>query len=341
MLTLVTADLHLSANPRDAYRLKTMRRLAKRAKRRGVTKTYILGDLTEEKDRHSDYLTNQVVEVVRLFAELGPVTILQGNHDSDSNPDCPFFHFLRHVPQVRWIGKPTIDRSNGFGSILWLPHTRNYKDAWANVSLEDHAIIFAHGMFVGAKLGNGRKAETGIPRTSIPMDARCIAGDVHIPHKVGSIPKGGAAIEYVGAPYTVDFGDDYAPRAIVLDALGKSCPDIELADLPQKRLLEFDRGPDELCAIDELNPGDVLKIRVTLRRRDAPRWPEARDKLRAHYGELGMVVHSIVPVIEEEPGTRVRIGHMIQTKSDGQVLRDFARHRGIDKGTFNRGSELL
>lgn len=336
MKTLITADLHLSANPRDAYRLDTMEHLAKVAKREGITQTCILGDLTEEKDRHTDWLTNKVVEVVRRFSQLGPVYINQGNHDSYSDPDCPFFHFLRHMPQVRWYGKPTAERTPGLGRVLWLPHARNWKEAWADVSFKDQDIVFAHGMFVGAKLGNGREADRSqIPIRLIPSTGCCIAGDVHIPQKVSS------AIEYVGAPYTVDFGDAYAARAIVFDAMGRRGKDIPLEGRPQKCLLEFDGSERELQRIDRLNEGDILKIRVALSRKDAPRWPEARDKLRKHYTEIGMIVHSIVPVITEEPGARVRIGPMGSSKSDEQIFDEFARHRGVDKRTQKIGERLL
>lgn len=331
MRSLVTADLHLSANQRDRYRVDTMRRLAKLAKAERVEQTIILGDLTEEKDRHSDWLTNQVVEIVRAFSELGIVYILQGNHDSYSDPDCPFFHFLRHMQQVRWVGRPTSFVTKGIGRVLWLPHSRDYKKEWAGLPFKDHALIFAHCMFVGTKLDNGRIADGGVPLSVIPRGARCIAGDVHIPQTIGPV-------QYVGAPYTVDFGDSYKPRAIILD--GDRQSDLSLDRYPQKRLIEYDGRANELDQIDRCNKGDILKVKVSLPRTAAALWPGQRDKLRAGYEKLGMIVHSIVPVIDETIGPRVKVREAV-VKSDEQVMREFARHRGVSKNVLRQGEKLL
>lgn len=332
MKTLLTADLHLSSKLRDRYRVNTMHKLVQMATKKGVSQTVILGDLTEEKDRHSDWLTNEVVAVVRAFSKLGPVYILQGNHDSYSDPECPFFHFLRHMPNVRWFGRPTSFDTEGLGRVLWLPHTRDYKKEWAGIPFDGHAYIFAHCMFVGTKLGNGRVADGGIPIKIIPRSARCIAGDIHIPQTIGPI-------QYVGAPYTVDFGDDYKPRAIILD--GDRQSDLSLDHLPQKRLIVYDGRPDEVDQLDVCNEGDIVKIRVHLPRSAVPIWPEQRDKMRAVHEKNGMSVHSIVPVIDESVGVdRVPVRE-VDAKTDEQVLRDFARHRGLDKGTRRRGEKLL
>jgi predicted phosphodiesterase len=329
--TLITADMHLTSNPRDAYRHATMRRLVKRAKKRGVTRTLILGDLTEEKDRHNDWLVNAIVDHVKAFAELGDVYIDQGNHDYSSDPDCPFFRFLRHMPRVRWIGEPATFKLSGLGRVLFLPHTRDFKKAWDGLAFEEYAYIFAHGTFIGAQLGNGRQSPTGIPIETFPSGARIIAGDVHIPHTCGPV-------EYVGAPYTVDFGDAYNPRAIVIE--GDRQSDIRLDDLPQKRLIDLDGSADELDAIDDIRKGDILKIRIAIPRRAAATWPEQRDRLRAHYEKRGCIVHSVLPAIMEGTARRVMIDRQ-ETKTDKQVFHAFGRHRDVDRATMKKGERLL
>lgn len=331
MKTLVTADLHLSANVRDRYRHDTVRALTRIAKAKRVERTLILGDLTEEKDRHSDWLVNAIVEHVKAFARLGEVIIMQGNHDSYTDPDCPFFHFLRHVPQVRWIGKPTTISADGLGRVLFLPHTRNWQKAWSGLSFKNYEWIFAHGMFVGTVLGNGRQSAEGIPIKTFPRSARIIAGDVHIPQRVGPV-------EYVGAPYTIDFGDAYNARALIIE--DDRTRNIRLDHLPQKRLLEFDAQPNEADQLEGVRVGDILKIKITMPRKHAAKWPEARDEIRAHFEKYGCVVHTIVPVLTERPGPRVE-NVQRDAKSDEQVMKEFARHRGIDRSTLRIGERLL
>lgn len=336
MRTLVLADLHLSANPRDAYRHDIISMLATTAQRMGVSRTAILGDLTEEKDRHGDWLVNKVVDHVRSFARLGPVDVLQGNHDSQTDPDMPFFRFLRHVPNVRWIGKPTAECIDGLGRVLWLPHTRNVSKAWDGLSFVRHAYIFAHCTFVGASLGNNRQAEGGsgggVSLKRFPSDCRIISGDVHIPQSFG-------CVTYVGAPYTVDFGDRYQGRVLLINGDKVRSIDVEG---PQKRLLEFAGDEKELDQLDDLNEGDILKLKVHVPRSAAPRWAEQRDRLREHYEKKGFVVHTIVPVISEKLGkTKMRVVRDTSQKTDEQVMRSFARHSGVDKKTLRIGEKLI
>lgn len=341
MKSLVTADLHLTANPRDRYRHETLRRLVTTAKKLGVEQTFILGDLTEEKDRHGDWLTNAVVDHITRFAELGPVTINQGNHDYSSDPDMPFFRFLRHLPSVRWIGRPTSCTYPGLGRVLLLPHTRSYKRDWEGVERKGYAYVFAHSTFDTTDLGHGRKAQ-GIP-PEVFKGERVITGDVHIPQTIliPSSPKHvSGSITYVGAPYTVDFGDDYNPRVIILDQ--QKLTSVPVPG-PQKRLIELEPETHEEPwqeGIDEVNKGDIVKIRVKVPRRSAPLWPAQRDELRKFWEKQGVVVHSITPVIAEELGRRVKIKARDQ-KDDEEVLTEFGKHRGVDKGTLTIGRKML
>lgn len=328
--TLVTADLHLSSNLRDRYRVKILKRMVKAAQRMGVTETFILGDLTEEKDRHNDWLTNTVVDIIRRFSELGPVIIPQGNHDYNSDPDMPFFQFVRHLPRVQWIGKPTPYESTGCGRVLLLPHTRSYKTEWSGLSFKGYAHVFAHGTFEHASLGNGRNATGGIPLSVFPKDCSVISGDVHIPHRT-------RCVTYVGAPYTVDFGDDYKARCLIIDENGVLSHPIKG---PQKRLVEFDGSTNEADEVDHLNEGDILKIRVRVQRKDADRWPEFRDKMRSWAKESGYVVHSIIPDVQEQLGSRVQLTKA-RVKSDEQIMEEFAADRAMRSGMLKHGMKLL
>lgn len=333
MRTLITADLHLSSTSRDSYRVDNLYTLYDRAQSADIKQTIILGDLTEMKDNHSAWLVNTVTDIVRSFASMGPVFILQGNHDFADDAKCPFFGFLRYVKNVYWFGGGTTYRRDdlGLGRTVWLPYTRAWEAQWglADIPRGRHTI-FAHGMFNRTKLGNGREAENAMPLSLVPKNAKCYAGDVHIPQVL-------ERVEYVGAPYTIDFGDDYAARAIVLDDKGGR-EDIDMSKLPQKRLVHItSAGPQTT----HCNKGDILRVRVPMLRSEAAGWPAMRDKCRTWLEKRGFVVHEVVPLIDLDPGARVRAGKPYDEKSDKQVFGEYVRRRKIDTATRKQGEKLL
>jgi hypothetical protein len=332
MITLVTADLHLSPYERDRYRMDALGKLADRARAAGVTRTIILGDLTEQKDRHVDRLVNAVVDHIRAFAELGPVLISQGNHDYSTDPDIPFFGFLRHVHDVRWIGRPTGLDLKGVGQVLFLPHTRDHTRDWKGIDLRGYEYIFAHNTFAGASVGFGRKMD-GIPTKVFPKKARVISGDVHIPQVLD-------CVEYVGAPYLVDFGDDYKPRVMLID--GDDVESMDLSGEPQKRLVEFDSADDNWRAA-KVNKGDILKIRISLTRREAASWPELKAEAREWGVKRGCIVHAVIAeLIEDENGSGPRVEvRAREHKTDLEIMREFAEHKGVDQETLKAGELYL
>lgn len=331
MRTLVTADWQLAANPRDYYRHRLLRRMYNEAAELGVTQTFLLGDITEEKDRHTDWLVNKVVEHIEWFTRLGPVYIDQGNHDYLSDPDMPFFFFLRHLRAVRWVRQPTAFNSPGLGRVMFLPHTRNHKRDWKGLTFKDAAYIFAHNTFAGARMAGGRAIEGGIPTDIFPQRARVIAGDVHIPQTVGKVT-------YVGAPYTVDFGDDYQGRFLILD--GKKATSHRLLG-PQKRLIEFDHQLHlEHGKNDTYHPGDILKIRIAVPRSQIATWSKLRDDAKEWATRAECKVWSIEPVIIEDKIAKKRI-RRAEVKSDGEVMKEFARTRGISSQMLTYGEKFL
>jgi hypothetical protein len=91
---------------------------------------------------------------------------------------------------------------------------------------------------------------------------------------------------------------------------------------------------------EDVSLGDIVKVRVKVPRRLAALWPDIRDKLRLRYERQGCVVHSIVPVIDEELGARVKV-RAHDAKTDEQIMREFARHRSVSPLTLKRGMRLL
>jgi hypothetical protein len=334
MAILIVSDLHLNDNDRDAYRHQFMRTLLGIIRKLKPTALLILGDLCDAKDRHGAWLVNQVVEHIDSCAFLCPVIILKGNHDY-VDVDNPFFQFLRHMEGVTWINNP-----EDFATIykervdaLFLPHTTNYKRDWAKLDFQRYESIFAHNTFDGADVGHGRRL-SGIPTTIFPKGVRVIAGDIHIPQTLGPVT-------YVGAPYTVDFGDDYEPRLLLLD--GKKLTSIPVEG-PQKRLVVI-KG-DGTKAIEAAKAvgavrGDILKVRVHISEdRASESWAERRDKIMIWGEQCGFIINSVLPVIDKQASTR-RARSTIKTLTDEQVLTTYVKARGVDKSVVSTGQRLL
>lgn len=319
MIDLVTADWQLADNPRDAYRFEFLKNLRGLIKGTRAKRLLVLGDLTEAKDNHSATLVNRVVEEFDILAELCEVIILRGNHDG-LTPANPFFKFLRRIPGIRWIDKPTqIDDD------LFVPYTKD----WDHECLEsDYRFIFCHQTFAGAEGESGRKLD-GIPVSVFAKGCRVIAGDIHVPQRLGPVT-------YVGAPYTVDFGDDFIPRVLELD--GDDVTSITV-DCPMKVLITVDKDGRYHNGKRGFAEGDIVKIKVHVAQKDYAKWPEIRQNWRDWGESNDLVVHTVEPVIEQRP--KAAKMQKAAKLSDEETLASYCKARGLDKATTAEGEDML
>jgi DNA repair exonuclease SbcCD nuclease subunit len=339
MNILVTSDLHLSAKARDRYRFDACERLRKRMEKKPPQALLIAGDLTEEKDRHPAQLVNDVVRTMHEFAQIAPLLILKANHDYRDEAH-PFFAFLSRVPNVHWID----DISNAsmlpkqfrapFAGCLFLPHTHSPKRDWKGwVDKTTYRFIFAHQLFSGAGSESGKRL-TGVDPDLIPNKQCVLAGDVHTPHKVTD------HIEYIGAPYHVDFGDNYQARYIEILANSSSRQLISktTADWPQKRLIALD-DVSELKEHQGTHPGDIVLVRVQVSSME--RWPKVRERV-ARWGDANNVhVHRVEPVMAHKAARRhVKVKNSTRA-DDLDTLRQFSKRHGIDEHTQTMGQEII
>lgn len=341
MRQLVTADLHFSDNPRDAYRLQFLKTLHNIACKHKVDEILILGDLCQEKDNHPARLVNTIVNGFAAIAKSGiSIVILRGNHDG-MTPDNPFFQFMRHIERIQWISKPTVRHGD-----LFLPHTLDHEHDWhdALIIIQAHHgnadLIFAHNTFTGTRSANGHKL-SGIPTTIFPKGAVIISGDVHEPQDVGPV-------RYVGAPYRVDHGDEYEPRVLLIDDEG--IRSIRVAG-PQKRLIgcRWPTKPSEFkppfsrpfsdAAFAKCKASDILKIRVTIEMAQREQWAEIRDAIRAWGDQKKLVIHTVQPIVEFTPGKK-NAAAQYAPKTDEDLIREYARRRGLDKPTLETGLDI-
>lgn len=329
MTVLFTADIHLSDNPRDAYRDHWMSGLPELAKREGCSHVVLGGDLTEQKDRHSAWLTNRIPYHVSRLVKAGlSVTIYTGNHDY-IDEGVPFFEFLKRMDGVSYAKAVTVAEIDDLGQVLILPHTRNPQRDWHGVDVHRYSYVFAHATFKGAQSDSGFQFDDGVD-PGLFGDQRVIAGDIHTPQRVGPV-------RYVGAPYTIDFGDSYHPRVFVLSRSkikSVSCRG------PQKVLVTV-KSVKELTHSAGVQEGDIVKVDYAAKyQRD--RWQEIVDACGEWAERRKVTLHSVRPCVERDardtPIVKVR-GNA--ATDDKQVLKAFGLRHRVEARTMKTGQFLI
>jgi hypothetical protein len=319
---LVTADWHRTANPRDSYRFAIVERLCQLIEDHNIATTIVLGDVTDEKDRHPAILVNSIVEAALDLSRACDLIFMRGNHDY-INSDFPFLGFLTHIPNIRWVNVPSLVEG-----CLFLPHTGNYEQEWAGYlgMTIPTGLIFAHNAFEGARADSGVHLH-GIP-TDIFGNNKVIAGDIHTPQRVGPV-------EYVGAPYTVDFGDNYEPRVLILKGRKQfSIP----TNAPRKIVIELnDLNNLPTSTIPE---GSLLKIIIDISREDRQLWPKLQAKAREWAEGVNCVPVIIQPRVVHQEGVDP-VAQAEKNLTDAEWLTEYATTAGLHPRLTKAGLFLL
>lgn len=334
-MILITADIHLNDLPRDQYRHDWMANiLPALLKKHNAELLLILGDLTDEKDRLSSWLVNQIVDHLTAITQICPIVIQKGNHDYVV-ADNPFFEFLGQIPGITWISKPTgaaaINRAhwNILGDCLFLPHTYNCERDWADIDFNNYNCIFTHQTFAGAAVGP-RKLE-GIDPAIFPIDIPVISGDIHQPQSF-------APITYVGAPFLEDFGDNFNPRVLLLDTDTYKFKSITSPG-PQKRLIEID-SVAKLDKISHIHRGDILKVRVSLAASAHAQWPAIQAEVKAWGVDNRYVIYLVQPQVIKATGGKAK-ARKVDNRTDEELLGTYAKSRAVGEATLKTGRILM
>jgi len=325
MRTLVTGDIHLNNLPRDNYRHNFISKdLMGMIIDHKADHLVIVGDLTDEKNYHSAALVNRVVDHIYNLSLKCPITINMGNHDYSSELETPFFTFLRRIENVRWIGDPT---HIGDFNFLFLPHTPAPEVDWhKGIWQQEPDWIFTHNTFSGTIGENGQKLD-GPSIDIFPKGSRVISGDVHVPQTNGPVT-------YVGAPYTIDFGDKFEPRVLLIN--GNKLASIPCPG-PRKRLVECTAGEKMKL---KANPGDILKINVKLDKGQYARWEELKQGIEEWAAKYKFVIHRIHPIVDKSM-TKGKVVKREAPKADPDILKGYAKKHALDDRTLNVGLEIL
>jgi len=329
---LITSDMHWNDRACDAYRHDFVRTLVRWVRKYDVDVVMVLGDLTEEKDRHGAWLVNQVFSHIHRLGRRCEVYVLRGNHDCLIT-SIPFFGSLGKLRRVEWINDPTIVEGLPLpgGRALFLPHTRNHERDWGELDVRGDHYVFTHNTFAGARAETGIKLD-GIPRSLFSKRQCVISGDVHVPQVLGPVT-------YVGAPYPINFGDDFPARVILLDEDGSE------RSLRYKgpRKMVVDLTPAEVPGTPGgLRSGDILKVRLHLKPGGAQEaFRDCKERIVEYYRRRGCVVHLVQPIVEKGTARLARGRSRLRRRSDREIVEAYAATRDASERVLKTGLRLL
>src|ERR1700692_2701397 len=274
---LITSDLHLTDRPRDSYRFGIFPWIARMQRLYDTTATFILGDLTDQKDKHSSALVNRLVDEITGLQP--PVYILKGNHDF-IDPANPFFKFLSCVEGLHFVTDPTWLEEHKVALIPHQPDQATF-DAACGIIQPDAKAVMCHQTFDGAISEASGARLAGLGASLIGQKgARVLAGDIHKPQYCG-------VVSYVGSPYHVRFGDDYTPRVLLI----KDGKEQNLYfDAPRKWSLMV-RDEDDILHNENLRSGDQAKITIEMTREEVVEHGAHKKRVLDACKEVGLEVY--------------------------------------------------
>lgn len=257
---------------------------------------YILGDLTDSKDRHSADLVNKIVQNIWALSQVVPdIKILAGNHDWLLRGQ-EYFRFLDKLDggRVKFITEPYEDPDVKGPSAFFLPYSKAPATEWQGLDFSHYDYLFLHQTVKGSVSSNGEKMEgEELP----PLNAaKVYSGDIHVPQVIGDV-------EYVGSPYHVHFGDAFTPRVILLEKGGTpvnlyfktiSRVTVKVGSLRELQRLKF-------------RAGDQVKLRIELAEADKHEWARIRREALAYLRDQEVVVAG-AELIVEKTGARILNG---------------------------------
>ncbi len=329
-MIMITSDLHITDKPLDEYRWGIFQWLKQQLDHSvdEVDTVFILGDLTDAKDKHNSELVNRLVGELKSLSEAAQVYILKGNHDYIEET-LPFFNFLSQVgSNIKFIAQPEKLNVEGFG-VLCLPSSRNYQTDWQDFDFSKFDLIFTHQTYEGSVAENGSLLP-GIPPAYFKgFEGKVISGDIHVPQKVSN------NIQYVGAPYRIRFGDSFDPRVLMI-AEGK----IKSRKVPFMRRQVFNiKGVvdddflnewNQALFKDLINEGDQVKVRVTLKRSDFDKWPTLKKTLRQHAQEQGWVLCGLELIMDKADTSSSEQSKISSAKTSKNRIEVYAKLKKLD-----------
>ncbi len=322
MSLLICSDLHCTDHPKDGYRFLLFPWLANQQAIHKPRATFILGDLTNEKDRHSSVLVNKLVDGLKKVKP--PVYILKGNHDY-IREDLPFFQFLNAIDGIKFCTEPAFIEDL---QVVMIPHQTSQTafDAACRM-IPENWIVMCHQTFDGA-IGESNSRLTGFS-TSLISQKRprwVYSGDIHKPQQCGPVL-------YVGAPYHCRHGDNYKPRVILQH---DECDRDLYFDAPKKLSLTI----RDLSEMPELKKGDQVKVTLELPRSEAVEWANHKKSILDYCKDKGVEVYG-TELRVAQARKRQRLDDTPTNRSNLNYFKTFCLSEGVPIQIQKIGLELM
>jgi len=324
---ILIGDLHLTDQARDAYRFGIFDWIKQQQAHNPVAATFLAGDITDAKDRHSATLVNKIVSGLTKLKP--PVYICMGNHDY-RDPGNPFFKFLNHIDGIKFVTKPKLISHGRHMAVI--PHYRGQDDFNAAIALVGHIAdsFLVHQTFEGAIAESGVRL-TGLSASPIELlkpRLGVYAGDVHKPQKQG-------IVTYVGCPYQIRFGDSFEPRVLFINEEGKKRNLYFPA--PRKWSLTI-RDSANIINNKDLCEGDQVKLTIEMAREEAIDWKKTRAEVLAVCREMKLDVYGV----KLEIRTTKRRERIKVTKNNKEDIFDtFCKEENIATSIKEVGRKIL
>lgn len=327
---LLCSDLHLTSNPKDAYRLGIFSWLADECDSRDVKTLGILGDITDAKEGHSAELVTAIVEGIVLVSRyVDGVVINLGNHDY-LRRGFPFFRFLEHLPKVTFVwDKPKVVEGWKTNS-LWLPYTKCPAEDWEGLDMSHFNYVLMHQTVSGSIASNGMKMD-GEPLPDLSRAGKVYSGDIHVPQVVG-------CVEYVGSPYHVHFGDKFTPRCVLLDDRG-TAHDLHYPCL-SRYVLTASSLTDLRTKLRAVRPGDQIRVRMELTAEESFGWETMRGEVAALVEARGAVGEGVE--LKKPKSSLVRAARAASSQmTPEERVFDYVLREGLGADAFDVAMEVL
>lgn len=330
---LLVSDTHLTAKPADEYRWGLFPFLEQVIKKYMVQTLIHAGDLTDAKDYHVSTLTNRVVRSVAGLASSGAeVWVMHGNHDYLRRGHA-YFEFLSTVPGCNFVTRPMELPDAGKGPLTFLaPHSREPAVDWRGLDFSHYDFMIMHQTVTGSRASNGQ-VMTGEEMPALNA-VKTWSGDIHVPQVIG-------AVEYIGSPYHVHFGDDFQPRCVLIDRR-RQVIDLHF-DTIKRITIDACSPEDMLMNLLFVRPGDQVKVKVWLEPSVRHDWRVIERECVAVLKASKADVHSLEMRADSKAHAKdIGIGgQRTRSLTDDEAILRFVESNELGADAYEAGLEVL
>lgn len=343
MVDLVISDLHLTDKPQDEYRWEALYEIPNELSRQGagraqIRRVIILGDITENKDRHSEALVNRVIYLfdtwMRIFDDAQFVA-LAGNH-CGITAQRAFFRFMGLMNRkFTYITEPTVRWGE-----LFLPHTRT-SDSWANFrpfTRSKYKRIYMHQTVRGATAANSQTLEGMDASIFEDQSLHVYSGDVHTAQTVDN------HIHYIGSPYPIDFGDEDGGSFILLnyDTDGMIVIDTPLPKKKRKLHISDDDPVEQLRSIEDFRyPGSMYAVVVHIPQTQLDRLPQIKRDIQEYINSQYCKCVRISAEVTRQTSARRRRRISNTSTPPATVVKRFAQENNLDNYYLETALDII